>query len=51
MSTPAQYRPHVYLVVNPKRELQLKMAAGHKVYVNYIGKHICSYFISLSIKN
>ena len=26
MSTPEQYRFHVYLVVNPKRELESKMA-------------------------
>ena len=50
ISTPAKYRCHVYLVVNPKRELEFKMAVTvglqdlSSVYVDNTGKLICLLF-------
>ena len=57
ISTPAKYRCHVYLVVNPKRELEFKMAVTvglqdiSSVYVHNTGKLICLHFICLLFKN
>ena len=56
MSTPAQYRFHVYFVLNPKRDLEFKMTVtvGLKdimFFVNNTEKPICLHCICLLFKN
>ena len=62
MSMPAQYRFHVYLVANPKRELEFKMAVTvvlqdiHNMYITRKNPYVYILFyiyilLCLSFKN
>ena len=52
-----QYRFHIYLVVNPKSELEFKMVVTvglqdiSSMYIHNTGNLICLYFICLLFKN